>query len=362
MVARLGYAARAILAQFCPQFSDAASVHSGYNVGEFFQNSILPLAELLAAGAITRDVLLAPEVGGWPLVDYQLQMLAAFSRWPPTTPARVSPRCAAGSADGCAPPRCFRKLLLCRFRDVYDRQPPVAPWSAAQTIVRAMRRGPPHAPPPAATVAPLRVFFADRSGRGAGKNGARLITNQAALLDACARWRPPAACVNTPPWTARCELRAFGRRGFRADALAMQEADVLVGTHGAALVNALFMRRGGALLEVRPYNFDGAWPDRYHLAMAQRENATHAFVVRTRNRSLCTPVPPANVSAWNARPLNTHVREAAFTAGLAAAVCTSGRAAAAGAPPLPAAAWSVGAPLASPVEYSALPSVFLDNV
>ena len=137
---------------------------------------------------------------------------------------------------------------------------------------------------------------------------------------------------------------------------------MLVGTHGAALVNALFMRRGGALLEVRPYNFDGAWPDRYHLAMAQRENATHAFVVRTRNRSLCTPVPPANVSAWNARPLNTHVREAAFTAGLAAAVCTSGRAAAAGAPPLPAAAWSVGAPLASPVEYSALPSVFLDNV
>ena len=49
-------------------------------MGEFFQNSILPLAELLAAGAVTRDVLLAPEVGGWPLVDYQLQMLAAFSK------------------------------------------------------------------------------------------------------------------------------------------------------------------------------------------------------------------------------------------------------------------------------------------
>ena len=77
-------------AQFCPQFSDAASVHSGYNVGEFFQNSILPLAELLAAGAITRDVLLAPEVGGWPLGDYQQHMLAAFSRWAPTTTASTS--------------------------------------------------------------------------------------------------------------------------------------------------------------------------------------------------------------------------------------------------------------------------------
>ena len=54
-------------------------------------------------------------------------------------------------ADGRAPPRRFRRLLLCRFRDVYDRQPPVAPWSAALTIVRAMRRGPPQAPPPAAS-------------------------------------------------------------------------------------------------------------------------------------------------------------------------------------------------------------------
>lgn len=36
------------------------------------------------------------------------------------------------------------------------------------------------------------------------------------------------------------------------------------------------------------------------MAMARRENATHAFVIRTTDRTLCTPVPPANVSAWDA--------------------------------------------------------------
>jgi hypothetical protein len=116
-------------------------------------------------------------------------------------------------------------------------------------------------------------------------------------------------------------------------------------------------------VQVRPYGFDGKWPDRYHLALAQRQNATHAFVVRTRNRSLCTPVPPHNVSAWDARPLNTFVRQRAFLAGLAAAACTSGRGGDAdGAPLGPPATWSVAAPLAAPTEYARLPSVFLDNV
>ena len=77
----------------------------GYNVGEFFQNSILPLAELLAAGAVTRDVLLAPEVGGWPLVDYQLQMLAAFSR----TGRRRRPRACRRAARRAAPTAARRR-------------------------------------------------------------------------------------------------------------------------------------------------------------------------------------------------------------------------------------------------------------
>ena len=137
-------------------------------------------------------------------------------------------------------------------------------------------------------------------------------------------------------------------------------ADVLVGTHGAALVHAIFMRAGSSLVEIRPYGFDGPWPDQYHLSMARQENATHAFVIRTRDRTLCSPVPPANVSAWDARPLNTRVRHDAFVRALAAAACTSGRQPPRGS--AAAAVLAVPAPAASsPFDYRALHTVAIDN-
>ena len=200
---------------------------------------------------------------------------------------------------------------MCRFRDVYDRQPPVAPWSAAQQIAASLLRR-----PPLAAEDEYVVLFA---GRAAAKNGARLLTNEAELLRACNEWQPPRACVGEAVRRSRCERRNFGKRGLRWDVQAVRQADALVGTHGAALLHAIFMRRGGALIEIRPYGFDGAWPDQYHFAMARRENATHAFVIRTVDRTLCTPVPAANVSAWDARPLNTRVQPAAFSVALAAA-------------------------------------------
>ena len=133
----------------------------------------------------------------------------------------------------------------------------------------------------------------------------------------------PTACIAARP--TRCEVHNFGRRGLRTDVTTVRRAHVLVGTHGAALIHALFMPPRSAFVEIRPYHFDGAWPDAYHYAMAQRENATHAFVVRTVNRSLCSPEPPANVSAWDARPLNTHVRAHVFLRALDAAACSRGQ-------------------------------------
>ena len=34
----------------------------GYNIGEFYQNSLLSIAELNAAGVIDKNIILAPEV------------------------------------------------------------------------------------------------------------------------------------------------------------------------------------------------------------------------------------------------------------------------------------------------------------
>jgi len=355
----------------------------GYNIGEFFQSSVLAIAELLAAGIVDDQVMLAPEVGGWPLRDFHLQMLQAFTRHAVRTTGQLAPKCGARHElqRGCSPQRCYERVLLCRFRDVYDHEAPVAPWDAARRIVTSLRLSHrrPVLPPRAAATAAASVASGAASrappayavlfvSRANAKNGARRISNEAELLQRCGRWAPPAGCLSaaTPSaGLAACTLRVFGRHGFRADVAAVQEADVLVGTHGAALIHAIFMRRGAALLEVRPYGFNGRWPDQYHYAMARQQNATHAFVLRTTDRFLCESahtngVPPANVSAWDARPLNTYVRVAAFERALAAAACTSGRA---GGQALPH-AWSEIPPADgswAPFDYGALHSVRIDN-
>ena len=311
----------------------------GYNIGEFFQSSVLPIAELIASRAIGSDLLLAPEVGGWPLMEYHRLMLGAFSTHPIRSTGMLAPKCGKGkqnAASECPPPRCFEKMLVCKFRDVYDGEPPIAPWSAARRIVQSLDPRPPPPSVPEDNAAgggslrapPFVVLFASR---GHAKNGARMLRNEAELLRACQNWRPPPGCVRSGSSSESqaspaisCEARVFGKRGFRSDVLAVQKADVLIGTHGAALVHAIFMRKGSSLIEIRPYGFDGSWPDQYHYSMARRQNATHAFVIRTTDRTLCEPIPLANVTAWDARPLNTFVKPQAFERALAAAACARG--------------------------------------
>ena len=79
------------------------------------------------------------------------------------------------------------------------------------------------------------------------------------------------------------------------------DARQLVGTHGAGLANAFFMRRGASLVEARPYNFEGGWPDRYFRALSALEQAVHYFQVSAGNAALSIPRPPDNVSVWGAR-------------------------------------------------------------
>lgn len=43
----------------------------------------------------------------------------------------------------------------------------------------------------------------------------------------------------------------------------MMQTDVLVGVHGAAMMNAIFMPLGASAIEIRPYGFVGSWPNHY---------------------------------------------------------------------------------------------------
>jgi hypothetical protein len=54
-------------------------------------------------------------------------------------------------------------------------------------------------------------------------------------------------------------------------------------------------------VEVRPYHFEGAWPDRYFRALTSLERAVHYYQVSSGDASLSIPRPPDNVSVWDAR-------------------------------------------------------------
>ena len=52
---------------------------------------------------------------------------------------------------------------------------------------------------------------------------------------------------------------------------------------------------------MRPYRFEGAWPDKYFRALSALEQATLYFQVSSGSAALSLPRPPDNVSVWDAR-------------------------------------------------------------
>ena len=138
------------------------------------------------------------------------------------------------------------KLASFVFDATYQRQDPNRPWSAMQAVVAgtpglreevrqlaaSWRR--PQLLRPSAAGAPrsanvLQVVFIKRTGR-------RKLANAA----------HPARVVDGAEWLGvrlAASLYTFGA-GFAQDARRMREADVLVGSHGADLLNGLWMHAG----------------------------------------------------------------------------------------------------------------------
>ena len=69
----------------------------------------------------------------------------------------------------------------------------------------------------------------------------------------------------------------------------------------ALFCHAAFMRRGAALVEVRPYHFEGDWPDKYFRALTSLEQAVHYLQVSSDSPELSIPEPSKDVSVWDAR-------------------------------------------------------------
>jgi hypothetical protein len=67
--------------------------------------------------------------------------------------------------------------------------------------------------------------------------------------------------MKTPYKRALCEVHRMGR--LIKDVSLVRHFDVVVGLHGSGLFNAFFMKEGSSVVEVRPTEFNGGWPNQY---------------------------------------------------------------------------------------------------
>ena len=287
-----------------------------FSFADSFASSLVPIDELQSAGLIDQHIQFRPDLWAWPRSRNPIyRMIQALSSQPIRSLREVAPklsdaakrRVLAAGHDGYARrrtmPTCYERVLLCQFKSTFDEyKAPMAPWRAGQRVAASVLGG---APVDATTALnasdsqanlhrpdrTLRVVFVNRTRT----KFSRSLANLGYLLKSCAR-HPRFI----PGWRVECHAHEFGR-GLAADVISARHSDVLVGTHGAGLANAFFMRRGASLVEVRPYRFEGTWPDRYFRAWSALEQAVHYYQVTSGSAALSIPQPVENVSIWDAR-------------------------------------------------------------
>ena len=310
-----------------------------FSFADSFVSSLLPIDELQSAGLIDERVLLRPDLWAWPRSKNPIyRMIGALSSRQIRSLRESAPICneraARRNLEGTngkrrgahCMPQCYEKLLLCNFKSTFDTyESPMAPWRAAQRVgVSVLSKRPvdtrtalamiPPAPTQqevadaieavplrrgereaGATPRLLRVLFVNRTRTKFPRSlyNLRLLLQRCENQGARERW--------APGWRVRCTPHEFGAGSLADDVRAARSADVLVGTHGAGLANAFFLPKGGSLVEVRPYNFEGPWPDKYFRALTSLERSIHYYQVTSGSASLSIPTPLDNVSVWDAR-------------------------------------------------------------
>jgi len=226
-------------------------------------------------------------------------------------------------------PTCYQRVIICNLKSTFDPySAPMSPWRAGQRVAEStIRRQPVDSSAAFEASASIAVKArerlggrekseTDRTSRDAERTEvgpelrvlfvnrtrtkfSRSLANIWSLMQRCNghRWaRRWARSTNVV-----CSVHEFGAGSLARDVRAARAADVLVGTHGAGLANAFFMRRGASLLEVRPYRFEGSWPDKYFRALTSLDRAVHYYQVSAGSADLSEPRPKDDVSVWDAR-------------------------------------------------------------
>ncbi|EIE21335.1 hypothetical protein COCSUDRAFT_56558 [Coccomyxa subellipsoidea C-169] len=229
-----------------------------FNPADVYLNSVLPLERMLREGVIDSSVQLVPVLDGLRPPRFYQWWFAPLTD-PPVTPlADVSARTRAGS-------RCFQRLLFCNLQGLWN-QPADGNWSAGLQPTRVGQKIVNHhlseqqanASMAREAGTAIKVAFIERTK-------SRHILNLKDLIRRCNELQVGEAPRNR---SVQCTAVSFDDVGNFTGLLAeLQTIDILVGVHGAGLVNTYFMRPGSAFLEIFPCRFSHPsllfWPSQY---------------------------------------------------------------------------------------------------
>ena len=283
--------------------------------GETFGNTVLSLYELRKAGWIDDETQLLP---GY---SWYNQLLQPFSSRHVSTLQELEMQRQS---------RCYRRMLVCHLGSfVFDDEggrgrdsrgavgPERKPWEAMQFVVS--RTGDPvfrrHVAARAASwrqprlrpldlhrvakarASTLQLLLVERRGR-------RRIANVHQLGRACREAALGAQGQRASSMGIErlssvhqvvCTVHSFGHEGFVADLQAARGADLMVGTHGADLVNSMAMHRGASVLEVWPEGFASLTGlKEWHRNFLALDDAIHHYTLRLGANETLTPPADAH--------------------------------------------------------------------
>ncbi|EFJ44164.1 hypothetical protein VOLCADRAFT_118856, partial [Volvox carteri f. nagariensis] len=200
-----------------------------------------------------------------PFSRYAVTSLGHLSqRWPPGSPPPPS----AATGEGVAV-RCFSRFLMCK---ITLKKPTGAFFEAGQFVARYY----------AEKAIPMEANFTQRLAAEVPLDEQKDDT----VLKVVFAESEGASSIFR---RVRCFRHIFGIDNLY-DLWVVRRSDVLVGVHGSALTNALFMRPGSSLIELRPYGFSGreSWPNIY-MKSQTRGMEVFWFGIDVMSANLSTP-------------------------------------------------------------------------
>ncbi|CAK0784591.1 hypothetical protein CVIRNUC_007795 [Coccomyxa viridis] len=253
-----------------------------FNAADVFMGSLLPLERMLREGAISSQVRPVPVLDGLRLPAFYQWWFAPFFERKVTPLADISDRSRAGR-------RCFEHVIMCSPQGIFN-QPANGSWlngtlpfATGQQIVDYHIEKVPTSQPvstpglPAPKQDLLKVALIERSNT-------RHIVNLPDILTACNEELQAAGRQ------AHCTALSFdGVNDFPALLRELQTVDVLVGVHGAGLINSFFMRPGSAMVEIFPCRFPADWASHYFWRPALVERRIMPFQVHMQDEARCQP-------------------------------------------------------------------------